>query len=125
MDNEDRHRAKVLSSHNVEDLRIFLKEKANEPPPQPDAYMIGGIVRAVFPELRALRKRGYTLNMLVRIFQENDLRVTATALCGYMKRLNEEADGELARGERKGTTQLSTSGSEARRHLVMKSDVPL
>jgi hypothetical protein len=125
MENEARRRVQVLSSHNVDELRAFLKEKANEPPPQPTSYMLGGVVRAVFPELCALRKRGYTLNMLGRIFAENSLRITATALCGYMKRLNEEADGVPARGERKGTTQPSTSGSEARRHLVMKPDIPL
>ena len=125
MENEARRRVQVLSSHNVEELRAFLKEKANEPPPQPASYMTGGIVRAVFPELCALRKRGYTLNMLVRIFQENGLRITATALCGYMKKLNREADGESVTGGRKGTTQLSTSSLEARRHLAMKPDVPL
>lgn len=78
--------------------------------------MVCGVVRAVFPELCALRKRGYTLNMLVRIFQENGLRITATALSGYMKKLNKEAGGESAIEGRKGKTQLSTSGSEARRH---------
>jgi len=125
MENEAHRRVQVLSSHNVDELRAFLKEKANEPPQQPALYMIGGIVRAVFPELCALRKRGYTLNMLVRIFAENGMRITATALCGYMKRLNEEADGVRARGGRKGTTQPSTSGSEARRYLVMKPGLPL
>ena len=125
MENEARRRAQVLSSHNVDELRAFLKEKANEPPPQSASYMLGGIVRAVFPELCALRKRGYTLNMLVRIFQENGLRITPTALSGYMKKLNREAGGESAIAGRKGTTQPSTSGSEARRHLVMKPDVPL
>jgi len=125
MDNEDHRRVKVLSSHNVEELRTFLKEKANEPPPQPASYMIGGVVRAVFPELRALREKGYTLNMLVGIFAENGLRITATALSGYMKKLSREADGESAMEGRKWTTQPSTSGSEARRHLVMKPDVPL
>jgi hypothetical protein len=88
MENEARRRVQVLSSHNVEELRAFLKEKANEPAPQPASYTIGGIVRAVLPELCALRKRGYTLNMLVRIFEENGMRITATALSGYMKKLN-------------------------------------
>ena len=125
MENEARRRAQVLSSQNVDELRAFLKEKANEPPPQSASYMLGGIVRAVFPELCALRKRGYTLNMLVRIFAENGLRITATGLSGYMKKLSREADGESAMEGRKGTTQPSTSGSEARRHLVMKPDVPL
>lgn len=57
MDNEDRSRVQVLSSRDLEGLRTFLKEKVNEPVPQPASYMIGGIVRAVFPELCVLRKR--------------------------------------------------------------------
>ena len=125
MENEARRRVQVLSSHNVDELRAFLKEKANEPPPQPASYMLGGVVRAVFPELCALRKRGYTLNMLVRIFAENGLRITATALSGYMKKLEREAEGASAIVGHKGSTQPSTSGSEARRHLAMKPDVPL
>ena len=125
MENEARRSVQVLSSHNVDELRAFLKEKANEPPPQPATYMLGGVVRAVFTELCALRKRGYTLNMLVRIFQENGLMITATALSGYMKKLNREAGGEPVTGDRKGTAQPSTSRSEARRHLAMKPDVPL
>jgi len=110
---------------NVEELRTFLKEKANEPAPHPASYLIGGVVRAVFPELCALRKGRYTLNMLVHIFEENSLRITPTALSGYMKKLNREAGGEWVIGDRKGTTQLSSSGSEARRHLAMKPGVPL
>ena len=125
MENEDRHRVQVFSSHNVEALRTFLKEKANEPPPQPASYKIGGIVRALFPELCALRKRGYALNMLVRIFAENGLRITPTALSGYMKKLNEEAGEVSAIEGRKGKSQPSTPGSEARRHLAMKPDAPL
>lgn len=125
MKNEARRRVQALSSHNVDELRAFLKEKANEPPQQPASYMVGGIVRAVLPELNALRKRGYTLNMLVRIFAEDGLRITATALSGYMKKLNRKAGAEPAPGDRKGTTQPTTSGSEAHRHWAMKSDVPL
>jgi len=125
MENEARRRAQVLSSHNIEEFRAFLKEKANESVPQPASYRMGGIVRAVFPQLSELRKRGYTLHMLVRIFAENGLRITPTALSGYMKKLNWEAGGESAIGGRKGTTQLLTSGSETRRHLAMKPDVPL
>ena len=99
MENEARRTSQVLSSHNVEEFRAFLKEKANEPAPQPASYMMGGIVRAVFPQLCELRKRGYTLNMLVRIFEENGLRITATALSGYMKKLKREAEGASAMGD--------------------------
>ena len=124
MENEARRRVQVLTSHNVEELRAFLKEKANEPPPQPASYMIGGVVRAVFPQLCELRKRGYSLNMLVRVFEDNGLRITATALSGYMKKLNEKAEGVTVRRERKGKSQPSIHGSEARGHLAMKLDVP-
>jgi hypothetical protein len=111
MENEARRRALVLSSHNVEELRAFLKEKVNEPVPQPASYTIGMIVRAVFPQLSELRKRGYSLKMLVRIFEENGLRITATALSGYMKKLRMEAEGASAIEVRKGRTQPLPPGS--------------
>ena len=125
MENEAHRRVQVLSSHNVEDLRAFLKEKANEPAPQPASYTIGGIVRAVFPELCELRKRGYSLNMLVHIFEENGVRITATALSGYMKKLNGEAEKMSANEIRKGRTQPSTSGSQAGGHLAIRPDAQL
>jgi hypothetical protein len=111
MENEDRRKVQVFSSHNVEELRAFLKEKVNEPPPQPSSYMIGGVVRAIFPQLCELRKRGYSLNMLVRVFEENGLRITSTALSGYMKKLNEKAEGVTVRRKRKGKSQPSTRAS--------------
>ena len=107
MENETRRRAQVLSSHNVDEFRAFLKEKANEPA----SYRMSKIVRAVFPQLSELRKRGYTLEMLVRIFEENGLRITATALSGYMKKLKMEAEGASAIEVRKGRTQPLPPGS--------------
>ena len=56
MENEARRRAQVLSSHNIEEFRAFLKEKANDPAPQPASYRMGGIVRAVFPQLSYYEK---------------------------------------------------------------------
>ena len=111
MENEARRRAQVLSSHNIEEFRAFLKEKANEPAPHPASYRMRGIVRAVFPQLCLLRQRGYTLNMLVRIFDENGMRITATALSGYMKKLNRETEGASAIEVHKRRTQPSPPGS--------------
>ena len=111
MENEALRRAQVLSSHNIEEFRAFLKEKANEPAPQPASYRMGGIVRAVSPQLCLLRERGYTLNMLVHLFEENGLRITATALSGYMKKLNREAEGASAIEVHKRRTQPSPPGS--------------
>jgi hypothetical protein len=96
MENEARRRAQLLSSHNIEEFRAVLKEIANEPAPQPASYRMGGIVRAVFPQLCLLRKRGYSLKMLVGLFEENGLRITATALSGYMKKLDRETEGASA-----------------------------
>jgi len=63
--------------------------------------------------------------MLVRIFEENGLKITSTALSGYMKKLSTEVEGVSVRGERKGKSQPSTRPSEVRGHLAMKPDVPL
>jgi hypothetical protein len=111
MENEARRWAQVLSSHNIEEFRAFLKEKVNEPAPQPASYRMGGIVRAVFPQLSELRKRGYSLKMLVHLFEENGLRITATALSGYMKKLNREAEGASAIEVRKWRSRPSPPGS--------------
>ena len=111
MENEARRTAQVLSSHNIEEFRAFLKEKANQPAPQPASYKMGGIVRALFPQLCLLRKRGYTLNMLVRIFEENGMRITATALSGYMKKLDRETEGASTIEVHKRRTQPSPPGS--------------
>ena len=123
MENEARRRVQVLSSHNVEELRAFLKEKANEAVPQPASYTIGRVVRAAFPELSLLRKRGYSLNMLVRLFEENGVKITATALSGYMKKLNNMAEEATANEAPKGRTQPSTSRLQLGEHIAMKSDV--
>ena len=125
MENEARRWAQVLSSHNIEEFRAFLKEKVNEPAPQPASYRMGGIVRAVFPQLSELRKRGYSLKMLVHLFEENGLRITSTALSGYMKKLNREAEGASAIEVRKGRSKPSPPGSQARGYLAIKSDIPL
>lgn len=125
MENEAVRRVQVLSSHNVEELRAFLKEKANEPIPQPASYTIGMVVRAAFPELSLLRKRGYSLNMLVHLFEENGVKITATELSGYMKKLNSGAEKVSATEVRTGRTQPSTSGSQACRDLAIKPDVML
>jgi len=125
MENEARRRVQVLTSHNVEELRAFLKEKANEPMPQPASYTIGMVVRAAFPELSLLRKQGYSLNMLVRLFEENGVKITATALSGYMKKLNGETGKAPTNEIRKARTQPSTSGFQAGRQSAVKPDVQL
>jgi hypothetical protein len=120
-----RRKVQVFSSEIVEELRMLLTQKTTEPVPQPDSFMIGGVVRAVFSELCALRKRGYSLNMLVRIFEENGLRITSTALSGYMAKLSGPVEESPVRGARRERTQGSTNASQPRGRFAMKPDVPL
>jgi hypothetical protein len=42
--------------------------------------------------------------MLVRLFEENGMRITATALSGYMKKLNDETEKVSATEVRNGRT---------------------
>jgi hypothetical protein len=49
--------------------------------------------------------------MLVGLFEENGLRITATALSGYMKKLNREAEVVSAIEVRKRRTHPSPPGS--------------
>jgi hypothetical protein len=49
--------------------------------------------------------------MLVGLFEENGLRITATALSGYMKKLNGEAEVVSAIEVRKRRIQPSPPGS--------------
>jgi hypothetical protein len=49
--------------------------------------------------------------MLVGLFEENGVRITATALSGYMKKLNKEAEGASAIEVRKQRTQPLPPGS--------------
>jgi hypothetical protein len=70
-----------------------------------------GLYGRYFLNCVCCEKEGYTLNMLVGLFEENGLRITATALSGYMKKLNGEAEGVSAIEVRKRRTQPSPPGS--------------
>jgi hypothetical protein len=49
--------------------------------------MMGEIVRGVYPQVKKLRENGYTLKMLVRVFEENGVTITIHALSTYLKNL--------------------------------------
>jgi hypothetical protein len=49
--------------------------------------------------------------MLVDVFEQNGLRITATALSGYMKKLDRETEGASAIEVHKRRTQPSPPGS--------------
>ena len=119
-----RHKVQVFSSDVVEELRTLLTQKTTEPVPQPDSFMIGAVIQALLPLLVELRRKGYSLNMLTYLLEEKGIRISPTALSGYLAKLSgpaEEAPGR-ARRER---PQTSTSASQTRGTFVMKPDVPL
>jgi hypothetical protein len=71
-----------------------------------------------------LRENGYTLKMLVRVFEENGVVITTNALSTYLKNLalpREEAQPKTAcRG-----TVASPTVEVRPRQFQMKADIPL
>jgi hypothetical protein len=75
-----RRKVQVLTAEQLEVFCTCLAQKETEPPPQPETFKIGEIVRAVYPELKKLRENGYSLRVLVRVFEENGVVITTNAL---------------------------------------------
>jgi transposase len=82
---KERRKPQMLTAEQFEVFRTRLDERGNVPPPQPETFMMGEIVRGVYPQLKKLRENGYTLKMLVRVFEENGVVITTNALSTYLK----------------------------------------
>ena len=67
---KERRKVQMFTAEQVQGLRTYLAQKETEPPPHPETFMMGEIVRAVYPELRKLRESGYSLKVLVRVLEE-------------------------------------------------------
>jgi hypothetical protein len=91
----------VYSSDVVEELRTLLTQKATEPVPQPASIMIGAVIRALLPLLVELRRKGYSLNMLAHVLEEKGVRISSTALSGYMAKLSGPVEDAQVSGARK------------------------
>ena len=120
-----RHKVQVFSSDVVEELRTLLTQKTTEPVPQPDSFMIGAVIQTLLPLLVELRRKGYSLSMLARVLEEKGVRISSTALSGYLVKLARPVEDASVRGARRERTQTSTSASHTRGHFVMKPDVTL
>jgi hypothetical protein len=120
-----RRKGQVFSSDVVEELRTLLAQKATEPVPQLDSFMIGAVIRTLWPLLVELRGKGYSLNMLTHVLEEKGVRISSTALSGYMAKLSTPVEESAVRGVRRERTRSSTSASQTRGHFVMKPDVSL
>jgi hypothetical protein len=121
----ERRKAQILTVEQLQILRTRLAQKGNEPPPQPEKFMMGEIVRAVYPELKKLRENGYSLKVLARVFEENGIVITTNALSTYLSKLAPTREEAQPRTARKGTSVPSPTVEVRRGQFQMKPDVTL
>ena len=124
MGTEGHRRVQVFSSEIVEDARMLLTQKTSEPVPQPASFLMGAVIRTLLPLLVELRRKGYSLNMLAHVLEEKGVRISSTALSGYMAKLSGPVEEASVRARRE-RPQTSPSSSHTRGTFVMKPDVPL
>jgi hypothetical protein len=124
MGTEGHHRVQVFSSEIVEDARMLLTQKTSEPVPQPVSFLMGAVIRTLLPLLVELRRKGYSLTMLTHLLGEKGIKITPTALSGYMAKLSGSVEEASVRARRE-RPQTSTGASHTRGTFVMKPDVPL
>jgi hypothetical protein len=121
---KERRKPQTLTVEQFEVFRTRLDERGNEPPPQPESYMMGEIVRGVYPQLKKLRENGYTLKMLVRVFEENGVTITIHALSTYLKNLTLPKEHAPVKATSEGTARSPTV-EEKHGQFQMKPDVTL
>jgi hypothetical protein len=122
---KERRKVQILTAEQLEVLRTRLAQKGNEPPPQPEKFMMGEIVRAVYPELKKLRENGYSLKVLARVFEENGIVITTNALSTYLSKLGPTREEAQPRTARKGSSVPSPTVEVRRGQFQMKPDVTL
>jgi hypothetical protein len=122
---KERRKVQILTAEQLEVLRTRLAQKGNEPPPQPEKFMMGEIVRAVYPELKKLRENGYSLKVLARVFEENGIVITTNALSTYLSKLAPTREEAQPRTARKGSSVPSPTVEVRRGQFQMKPDVTL
>ena len=122
---KQRRNPQTLTAEQFEVFRTRLDERGNVPPPQPESYMMGEIVRGVYPQLKKLRENGYTLKMLVRVFEENGVVITIHALSTYLKNLALPTRGTRSSKSEPVRTVGSPTVEVRRGQFQMKPDVTL
>ena len=120
-----RRKVQMITTDQLEVIRTHLAQKGNEPPPQPETFMTGEIVRALYPELKKLRENGYSLKVLARVFEENGVVISANALSTYLSKLAPTREEAQARSVRKVSPVVSSIVDGRRGQFQMKPDVTL
>ena len=111
---KERRKVQMFTAEQVERLRTYLSQKATEPPPQPKKFMMGEIVRAEYPESKKLRENGYSLKVLVGIFEENGVVITTNAHSTYLSKLAPTREEAQPRAARKGSSVASSTAGGRR-----------
>jgi hypothetical protein len=120
-----RRKVQMITADQLEVFRTHLVQKGNEPPPQPETFMMGEIVRALYPELKKLRENGYSLKVLAHVFEENGVVISANALSTYLSKLAPTREEAQPRSVRKGSSVPSPTVEVRRGQFQMKPDVTL
>ena len=120
-----RRKVQMITTDQLEVIRTHLAQKGNEPPPQPETFMTGEIVRALYPELKKLRENGYSLKVLARVFEENGVVISANALSTYLSKLAPTREEAQPRSVRKVSPAVSSIVEGRRRQFQMKPDATL
>ena len=122
---KERRKAQMLTAEQFEVFLTRLDERGNVPPPQPETFMMGEIVRGAYPQIKKLRENGYTLKMLVRIFEENGVVITSNALSTYLTKLAHRREEAQPKEVRKVSPAVSSIVEGRRGQFQMKPDVTL
>ena len=120
-----RRKVQMITADQLEVFRTHLVQKGNEPPPQPETFMTGEIVRALYPELKKLRENGYSLKVLARVFEEDGIVISANALSTYLSKLAPTREEAQPRSVRKVSPAVSSIVEGWRGQFQMKPDVTL
>jgi len=119
-----RRNPQMLTSEEFKAFCTRLDERGNVPRPQPESYMMGEIARGVYLQLKKLREDGYTLKMLVRVFEETGVVITIHALSTYLKKPGATKGTSSTKAAKKGNAGSLTVDVRPGQ-FQMKPDVAL
>jgi hypothetical protein len=79
----------------------------------------------VYPELKKLRERGYSLKVMVRVSEEKGVVVSTNALSTYLTKQAPTREETEPRAACKGRSVALSTAEGRRGQLQIKPDVPL
>ena len=98
MGEEARGNVAIMRREDVKKVEEVLRQKLNEPVPEPEIIPLKRAVRKWYPLLKELRDKGYTREMLVTVLAGQGINITKDKLSVYMA----DAATELGRSSGDG-----------------------